>query len=149
MDDPAGDEYSGAEGAEEAERPGPAGIPPAERSREDGDELPEDLARRDDLWDLLRRLESLGVIRQISDELFLESGSLDAAAERIRSELGGRRDLGPAAFRDVLPVSRKRLLPLLNYFDGRGTTRRRDDGRDVPVAQQPLPRCNETAEGRY
>jgi selenocysteine-specific elongation factor len=99
------------------------------------DELPEGLARRDDLWDLLRRLEALGVIRQVSDDIFLESGCLDAAAARIRSELGGRRDLGPAAFRDVLPVSRKRLLPLLSYFDGRGTTRRRDEVRDVPDAR--------------
>jgi hypothetical protein len=83
---------------------------------------------------LLRRLESQGVVRQVADELFLGSESLDAAAARIRSELGGRRELGPAAFRDVLPVTRKRLLPLLNYFDGKGTTLRRGEGRDVPAA---------------
>jgi hypothetical protein len=98
------------------------------------DELPEDLAGRADLWELLRRLELLGVVRQVSDDLFLESEGLDAAAQRIRSELGGRRDLGPAAFRDVLPVTRKRLLPLLHYFDGRGTTLRRGEGREVPSA---------------
>jgi selenocysteine-specific elongation factor len=97
------------------------------------DELPEDLGRRDDLWELLRRLESLGVVRQVADGLYLVRESLDAAATRIRSELGGRRDLGPTAFRDVLPVSRKRLLPLLNYFDGTGTTLRRGDGREVPA----------------
>jgi selenocysteine-specific elongation factor len=97
------------------------------------DELPEDLRKRQDLWALLRRLESRGVVRQVSDELFLESESLEVAATRIRSELGGRRDLGPAAFRDVLPVSRKRLLPLLHYFDGKGTTLRRGEGRDVPA----------------
>jgi hypothetical protein len=98
------------------------------------DELPDDLQRREDLWALLRRLESQGVVRQVADELFLGSESLDAAAARIRSELGGRRELGPAAFRDVLPVTRKRLLPLLNYFDGKGTTLRRGEGRDVPAA---------------
>jgi selenocysteine-specific elongation factor len=97
------------------------------------DELPDDLRAREDLWALLRRLESQGRIRQVSDELFLASDGLDAAAARIRSELGGRRDLGPAAFKDVLPVTRKRLLPLLNYFDGKGTTRRRGEGRDVPA----------------
>ena len=36
-------------------------------------------------------------------------------------------------FKDVLPVSRKRLLPLLAYFDGLGTTLRRGEGRDVPA----------------
>jgi hypothetical protein len=97
------------------------------------DELPDDLRRREDLWALLRRLESQGVVRQVADELFLGSEGLDAAAVRIRSELGGRRDLGPAAFRDVLPVTRKRLLPLLSYFDGKGTTLRRGEGRDVPA----------------
>ncbi len=52
--------------------------------------------------------------------------------ERIRESLGGRSDLGPAAFRDALPVTRKHLIPLLNYFDGLGVTLRRGEGRDVP-----------------
>jgi selenocysteine-specific elongation factor len=97
------------------------------------DELPEDLRSRADLWALLRRLESLGFVRQVSDDLFLDSAGLDAAAVRIREQLGGQRALGPAAFREVLPVTRKRLLPLLSHFDQRGTTVRRGDGRDVPV----------------
>jgi selenocysteine-specific elongation factor len=97
------------------------------------DELPEDLRKREDLRALLRRMESSGVVRQVADDLFLDSDGLDAAAARIRSELGGRRDLGPAAFKDALPVTRKRLLPLLNYFDGKGTTLRRGEGRDVPA----------------
>ncbi|MGE0161144.1 MAG: selenocysteine-specific translation elongation factor [Gemmatimonadales bacterium] len=95
-------------------------------------ELPDELQRREDLWELLRHLESRGVVRQVADDLFLRSDDLDEAAARIRAELGGRTELGPAAFRDVLPASRKRLLPLLSYFDGRGTTVRRGDGRDVP-----------------
>jgi selenocysteine-specific elongation factor len=97
------------------------------------DELPEDLRTRSDLRALLRRLEAAGVVRQVADDLFLGSDGLEAAAERIRADLGGRRDLGPAQFRDVLPVTRKRLLPLLNYFDGRGITLRRGEGRDVPA----------------
>ena len=97
------------------------------------DELPEDLRKREDLWELARRLESLGFVRQVSDGLFLAVAGLDAAAARIRAELGGERELGPAAFREVLPVTRKRLLPLLSHFDQRGTTVRRGDGRDVPA----------------
>ncbi len=97
------------------------------------DDLPEDLRTRGDLWELLRRLESLGLVRQVADDLFLGAGALEAAAARIRAELGGQKELGPAAFRDVLPVTRKRLLPLLSHFDQRGTTVRRGDGRDVPL----------------
>jgi hypothetical protein len=97
------------------------------------DELPEDLRTRADLWALLRRLESLGFVRQVSDDLFFGVAALDAAAARIRAALGGQRDLGPTDFREVLPVTRKRLLPLLSHFDQTGTTVRRGDGRDVPL----------------
>ncbi len=97
------------------------------------DELPPELRARADLWPLLRRLESLGLVRMVADGLFLAAEEVDAAAARIQAILGGQKDLGPASFKDVLPVTRKRLLPLLAYFDGRGTTLRRGEGRDVPA----------------
>jgi selenocysteine-specific elongation factor len=97
------------------------------------DELPEDLRGRTDLWPLLHRMESEGLVRLVADGVYLSGAELDAAASRIRDALGGRRALGPADFRDTLPVSRKRLLPLLAYFDGLGVTVRAGDGRDVPA----------------
>jgi selenocysteine-specific elongation factor len=96
------------------------------------DELPEDLRARADLWSLVRRLESEGLVRLVADGVYLSAAELDAAAARIRTALGGRTALGPADFKDALPVSRKRLLPLLAYFDGLGVTVRSGDGRDVP-----------------
>jgi selenocysteine-specific elongation factor len=96
------------------------------------DELPATLVERRDFWSLVRRLETLDVVRQVADGLYVRSEELDLAAARIRRELGGRTNLGPADFREALPVSRKHLIPLLNYFDGRGTTVRGTDGRDVP-----------------
>lgn len=98
------------------------------------DELPEELRRRADLWPLVRRLEGLDRLRLVADGLYVAADELDEAAQRIREALGGRTGLGPADFRDVLPVSRKHLIPLLKYFDGRGTTVRGADGRDVPEA---------------
>ncbi len=97
------------------------------------EELPESLAGRSDLWSLLRRLEEVGAIRQVADGLYVESDALDRAARRVRETLGGRRNLGPADFREALPVTRKHLIPLLNFFDGQGTTVRGEDGRDVPA----------------
>ncbi len=97
------------------------------------DELPDDLRSRGDLWSLVHRLEGLGLLRQVGDNLYLPSAELDAAAATIGARLGGRTGLGPADFRDVLQVSRKRLIPLLNYFDGLGTTLRRGELRDVPA----------------
>ncbi|HET9948540.1 MAG TPA: SelB C-terminal domain-containing protein, partial [Longimicrobiales bacterium] len=81
---------------------------------------------------LLMRLEALGRVRQVAPGLFLDAGALERAAERIAAMLGGRTGLGPADFKEALPVTRKRLLPLLAYFDGLGATVRRGDGRDVP-----------------
>jgi selenocysteine-specific elongation factor len=98
------------------------------------DELPEELRGRSDLWPLVRRLEGLDRLRLVADGLYVAASELDEAASRIREALRGRTGLGPADFRDVLPVSRKHLIPLLNYFDGRGTTVRGADGRDVPGA---------------
>jgi selenocysteine-specific elongation factor len=97
------------------------------------DELPEGLRSRADLWPLVRRLEGLDRIRLVADGLYIGADELEAAATRIRESLGGRTGLGPADFRDVLDVSRKHLIPILNYFDGRGITTRHDGGRDVPA----------------
>jgi selenocysteine-specific elongation factor len=99
------------------------------------EELPGPLTARPDFRSLLRWLEAQDRIRSVADGLYVASAELDAAAERIRAGLTGRKGLGPADFRDVLPVTRKHLIPLLNYFDGQGTTRRGPDGsRDVPDA---------------
>ena len=97
------------------------------------EELPDALRDRADLKALIRWLESADRIRSVADGLWIPTAELDAAAERIRAELAGRTGLGPADFREVLPVTRRHLIPLLNYFDGVGTTRRGPDGaRDVP-----------------
>ena len=96
------------------------------------DELPERLRSRTDLRPLLRRLEERGEIRTVAEGLYIGSTELDRAAARIEEELAGRSGLGPADFRDVLPVSRKHLIPLLNYFDGLGVTLRDGGGRSVP-----------------
>lgn len=98
------------------------------------DELPDDLRGRGDLRSLVRRLEQLDTVRAVADGFYVTSEELERAAERIAETLQGRRDLGPADFREALPVSRKWLIPLLNYFDGRGVTTRHDGGRDVPPA---------------
>lgn len=96
------------------------------------DDLPEGLTGRADFWPLVRHLEATGRIRLVADGLYLAEDELNAAIARIRDVLGGREGLGPADFRDVLPVSRKHLIPLLNYFDGAGVTLRDADGRSVP-----------------
>jgi selenocysteine-specific elongation factor len=96
------------------------------------DELPEHLSLRPDLWSLLHWLEAEGVLVQVADDLYVATPHIEAAETRVREMLGGRTGLGPADFRDALDITRKHLIPLLNFFDGRGTTVRLDDGRSVP-----------------
>lgn len=98
------------------------------------DELPDALRGRPDFRSILLRLEGLGEVRSVADGLYINAAALDDAARRITTELGGRSGLGPSEFRDVLGVTRKYLIPLLNYFDGTGVTLRGPDGRAVPSA---------------
>ena len=99
-------------------------------------ELPEAFRDRDDLWPLLKLLESRGRLVALENELFMEAEGFAAAAERVATELGGATGLGPSDFREVLPVTRKHLIPILTHFDQTGLTTRGSDGRDV-AAREP------------
>ena len=99
-------------------------------------ELPEAFRDRDDLWPLLKLLESRGRLVALENELFMEAEGFAAAAERVATELGGATGLGPSDFREVLPVTRKHLIPILSHFDQTGLTTRGPDGRDV-AAREP------------
>ncbi len=94
-------------------------------------ELPEKLRDRDDLWPLLKLLERRGRLVALENELFMEAEGFAAAAERVATELAGATGLGPSDFRELLPVTRKHLIPILSYFDQTGLTKRGPDGRDV------------------
>ena len=96
------------------------------------DDLPDALATRGDLTQLLRHLERRGVLRSVDQGLLVSAPALDQAAHAVATELGGRTELGPADFRGVLDVSRRHLMALLAYLDGLGVTVRRGPARDVP-----------------
>ena len=87
-----------------------------------------------DLWPILKLLEEAGSIVALNDDFFASADAVSQAARDVQSRLTGRSGLGPADFREVLPVTRRHLLPLLACFDRLGVTVRRDRGRDVPVA---------------
>lgn len=97
------------------------------------DELPQELRTRADLTELLHRLESEGLLRTVDEGLLLDAASLADAETAVAETLGGRSDLSPADFREVLPVSRRHLMPLLAHMDGAGVTVRRGALRDVPA----------------
>ncbi len=105
-----------------------AGLAPPGRS-----ELPEGLMARGDLDALLRYLEGRGRLKRLSEDFLVWAEALAEAEERVARELAGRTDLGPADFRQALPVTRRHLMPLLAHLDGAGITVRRGGVRDVPA----------------
>lgn len=73
-----------------------------------------------------------GRARLVGDAFWVSAQVLDRAAAAVTERLGGRAGLGPADFREALPVARKRLIPLLAHLDAQGVTVREADGRRVP-----------------
>ena len=94
-------------------------------------EWPADLRARPDFRALLKVLERSRQIVALGPELYVVPSALEAAAAAVRRSLAGRGPLGPAEFRECIPVSRKYLIPILEYFDRIGVTQRVGDGRLV------------------
>lgn len=95
------------------------------------DELPGELQKNRDLWPILKLLEARAEIVALDGDFFMATSTLEDAENRVIDELGGRQGLGPSDFKEVLPVSRKHLIPILAYFDRKGVTSRTDAGREV------------------
>lgn len=102
------------------------------------EELPDELQKNRDLWPILKLLEARAEIIALDGDFFMATSTLEDAESRVIGELGGRRGLGPADFKKVLPVSRKHLIPILAYFDRKGVTSRTDDGREVAKGEGNL-----------
>ncbi|MBW3554234.1 MAG: selenocysteine-specific translation elongation factor [Gemmatimonadetes bacterium] len=88
----------------------------------------------DPFEELLRYLESEGLAVRIQPGLYLHRRVVDGLIAAVREGLRGRTALGPADFRGIIDVSRKHLIPILEYLDQAGVTVRHGDGRSVPAA---------------
>jgi len=95
------------------------------------EDLPPTLGATADLARLLAYLERTGQLRTVDQGLLVHADALDRAERDVVKVLGGREGLGPSEFREVLPVSRRHLMPLLAYLDGIGATTRSGGLRDV------------------
>ena len=87
------------------------------------------------LEDYLRLLEARQQATAVAPDLYVDPVALAGAQARLRSHLAGGKAAGPAELRDVLGISRKYLIPLLEYFDREGITIRKGDLRTFAVAQ--------------
>lgn len=80
---------------------------------------------------LLRYLEGQHAVVRLPDGRWADARAVADAAARLRQELPPDTELPLAEFKNVLGLTRKNLLPLLEYFDGAGVCERRGESRIV------------------
>jgi selenocysteine-specific elongation factor len=78
---------------------------------------------------IIRMLEREGTIVPVDSDRYYDAGALTALVDRLRNGMIGGREYTPSELRDVIGLSRKYLIPFLEYCDRRGITERRSTGR--------------------
>jgi selenocysteine-specific elongation factor len=86
---------------------------------------------RKPLVELLSVLESRGAAVKVTTDLYLSGTTLEKAKTALIDHLTKQGEITAAAFRDLLGVSRKTAIPLLEYFDRTGLTLRVGDVRKL------------------
>lgn len=95
------------------------------------EELPERLRRDAAFEAILAALVESGDLVAVDHTLYLAGAVANEAVAEVTSRLRGRHGLGPADFREALPVTRRHLLPILTWMDREGVTMRDAEGRTV------------------
>jgi selenocysteine-specific elongation factor len=74
-----------------------------------------------DLFQVL--LESRRLVR-VKESLFFHADALDTIQDKLVALLRERKEIGPGDIKDLLGISRKYAIPLLEFFDNRRVTAR-------------------------
>jgi selenocysteine-specific elongation factor len=85
---------------------------------------------------LLRLLERDGLLVQVESDRFYAAPALGALVETLRTKTVPDRSYTPSELRDLLGLSRKFLIPLLEHFDRSGVTDRRGGERFIAIARK-------------
>lgn len=98
-------------------------------------ELDEELRAGIRLIEALNGLVADGRLVKVTTDFYYERTALEAMAARIREYFARRGEMRVADLKDLLGISRKHAVPVLEYFDRSGITRRMGDvrvaGRDL------------------
>ena len=99
------------------------------------DVLTESIIGSDVAFDQARKIldtvKRNGTIVQINEELFCDSKSLEELKLQLRSFADESEDrlISVPKFKEIAGISRKNAIPILEYLDGAGITRRAGDQR--------------------
>ncbi|HXT15831.1 MAG TPA: SelB C-terminal domain-containing protein, partial [Gemmatimonadaceae bacterium] len=83
----------------------------------------------EDVTAILRYLERQGEVVQVEAERYYRVQHLKSLIDRLRAAMAGGVEASPSEIREALGVSRKYLVPLLEYCDRVGYTNRHANGR--------------------
>ena len=83
---------------------------------------------------MLRRLERMGELRRVAEDRYYSANAVSGMIQKMRTELETGRIYSPGELRDLLGVSRKYLIPFLEFCDRSGVTERRENGREIRSA---------------
>jgi selenocysteine-specific elongation factor len=61
---------------------------------------------------------------RVKESLFFHAEALESIQQKLVALLRERKEIGPADIKDLLGISRKYAIPLLEFFDGRRVTQR-------------------------
>jgi len=78
----------------------------------------------DEEHELFQVLLQSGRLLRVKESLFFHVEALDAIQAKLVAMLRERKEIGPADIKDLLGVSRKYAIPLLEFFDQRRVTTR-------------------------
>lgn len=79
--------------------------------------------------DLMRILDREGVVIPVESDRYYDAQALGALVGRLQTGMVPGREYSPGELREVIGLSRKFLIPFLEYCDRRGITERRSAGR--------------------
>ena len=78
---------------------------------------------------VLKFLQGEGALVAVTPDLYYDFGAIKEVKQRVKATLGRGRTATPSELRQALGISRKYLIPLLEYLDAEGFTRRSGEGR--------------------
>src|SRR5439155_558846 len=74
--------------------------------------------------ELFQVLVQSGKLVRVKDSLFFHAQALEAIQAKLVTMLRERKEIGPSDIKDLLGISRKYAIPLLEFFDERRVTPR-------------------------
>ncbi len=87
------------------------------------------LGERARVADVLQILVEEGRVIRVTSELYFHAERIDEARGLVKSFLSEKGKMQVTDFKDLIKVTRKFAVPLLEYFDRSGLTRRQGDAR--------------------